>query len=187
MTPRQEDGQAGRWWQRLRGPVLVIVTILSIWAWYQHVNGIRLSSPGESPVASPLWLIDPDGDEVSLESFRGRVVLISVWASWCPPCRTEIPRLNRLAAAEGESLVVVGVNVEGFDGDRLARIRDELGIDYRVAVPGDGFDGTFSWDGLLPYTWLIDKQGRVRAAHGGLPVERSLRRACEELLREADS
>ena len=187
MNPGQEHRQAGRSWQRMRGPVLVVVAILAVWAWYHYVNGIRLSSPDDSPVASPLRLIDIDGSEVSLESFRGRVVLISVWASWCPPCRTEIPRLNRLAAVEGEALVVIGVNVEGFDGDRLAGVRDELGIEYRVVVPGDPFDGTFTWDGLLPYTWLVDKQGRVRAEHGGLPVERSLRRACEELLAEPDS
>ena len=187
MNPRRTDRPAGRTWQRLRGPALVAVAVLAVWAWYQHVNGIRLSSPDESPASSSLLLLDPDGAEVSLDSFRGRVVVLSLWASWCPPCRTEIPRLNRLAAAGGESLVVVGVNVEGFDADHLARVREELGIDYRVVVPGAGFEGTFNWDGLLPYTWLIDKQGRVRAAHGGLPVERSLQRACEELLQEAGS
>ena len=187
MNRGQQRRQERRSWQRVRGPVMVVAAILAVWAWYHHVNGIHLSSPEDSPVASPLRLIDSNGGEVSLESFRGRVVLISVWASWCPPCRAEIPRLNRLAATHGESLVVLGVNVEGFDGDRLERLREELGIDYRVAAPGDGFAGTFSWDGLLPYTWLIDKQGRVRAGHGGLPVESSLRRACEALLGEADS
>jgi thiol-disulfide isomerase/thioredoxin len=171
----------------VRGPILVVVAILAVWAWYHHVNGLRLSSPDRSPLASPLRLIDPEGSEFALESLRGRVVLISVWASWCPPCRAEIPRLNRLAAKHGEELVVIGVNVEGFDGERLQDVSDELGIDYRVVVPGNGLAGTFAWDGLLPYTWLIDKRGRVRAGHGGLPSESSLRRACEALVKEPAS
>jgi thiol-disulfide isomerase/thioredoxin len=165
----------------------VVVALLALWAWYDFVNGVRLSSPDRSPLATSLELFDLEGNAVSIESLRGRVVLLSAWASWCPPCRAEIPRLNRLASSAGEELVVLGANVEGFDADRLSRLRDDLGIEYRVVVPRGGFTGTFEWDGLLPYTWLIDRQGRIRATHGGLPVERSLRRACEALLREADS
>ena len=187
MNSHREDRPAGRAWHRWRGALFVVVAVVAVWAWYHHVNAIRLSAPGESPVASSLRLIDPGGNEVPLESFRGRVVVLSVWASWCPPCRAEVPRLNRLAASGGEELVVVGVNVEGFDGERLMSVSEELGIDYRIVTPPNGFDGTFRWDGLLPYTWLIDKQGRVRAEHGGLPLEGSLRKACEELLREVDS
>ena len=102
-------------------------------------------------------------------------------------CRLPIGLRRRLEASGGGELVVLGANVEGFDSERLARVRDELGIDYRVVIARDGLSGTFAWDGLLPYIWLIDRQGRVRAEHGGLPVERSLRRACEQLLRESDS
>jgi thiol-disulfide isomerase/thioredoxin len=171
----------------LRGPALVLVAILALWGWYNHVNGVRLSSPERSPLATSLKLFDLHGDEVAIESLRGSVVLLSAWASWCPPCRAEIPRLNRLEESWGEELVVLGVNVEGVDADELVRLRDQLGIDYRVVVAPQGFTGTFTWDGLLPYTWLIDRQGRVRAEHGGLPVESSLRRACEKLLREVDS
>lgn len=184
MTRKQHERQFRRSWPAPRGMVVVAVAILAVWAWYHWANGIRVSSPADSLEATPLQLVDPGGGEVSLESFRGKVVVLSLWASWCPPCRTEIPRLNRLAAASDGELVVLGVNVEGLDPDRLARVREELGIDYRVVVPGGALDGTFSWNGLLPFTWLIDKQGRVRAAHGGLPTERSLRRACQDLTRE---
>ena len=185
MTRQRQNPRARSALRLLRSVVVVAVAVLAAWAWYNLANGIRLSRPDDSPQATRLILVDPVGGDVSLESYRGKVVVLSLWASWCPPCRTEIPRLNRLADASGEGLVVLGVNVEGLDADRLARVREELGIDYRVVVPGGAFDGAFAWNGLLPYTWLIDKQGRVRAAHGGLPIERSLRRACEELRREA--
>ena len=187
MSRRQAIRQPGRSRRRSLGPASVIVATLALWLWYGYFNGVRLSPPDRSPAATALQLFDTDGNEVVLKSLRGRVVVLNVWASWCPPCRTEIPRLNRLAASAGGDLVVLGANVEDFDADRLARLRDELGIDYRVVRAPDGFSGTFAWDGRLPYTWLIDRQGRVRAGHGGLPVERSLRRACERLLQEAES
>jgi thiol-disulfide isomerase/thioredoxin len=128
--------------------------------------------------------VTPDASELALEAFRGKVVVLNLWASWCAPCRAEIPRLNRLAAEGHEDLVVVGVNVEGLDGGRLAGLMGELGIDYVVASPTAELGGSFAWNGLLPFTWLIDKGGRVRAAHGGLPAEHALRRACETLLGE---
>ena len=87
--------------------------------------------------------------------------------------------------ALGESgLIVLGVNVEGLATEQLSRLREEMGIDYRVVVPERAFQGAFEWNGVLPYTWLVDRNGRVRAGHGGLPVERSLRSACEKLLGE---
>jgi thiol-disulfide isomerase/thioredoxin len=182
MTRQRQNRQARR---SLSVVVVVAAAILVVWAWYNLANGIRLSSPDDSPEATALYLVDPQGGGVPIDSFRGKVVVLNLWASWCPPCRTEVPRLNRLAATSGDELVVLGVNVEGLDAARLARVQEELGIGYRVVVPGGAFDGTFAWNGLLPYIWLIDKQGRVRAAHGGLPIERSLRRACEKLRREA--
>jgi thiol-disulfide isomerase/thioredoxin len=156
-----------------------------VWVWYDYANRVRLSRPDESVVATSLELRDLEGLTVSLDAYRGRVVLVNLWASWCPPCRAEIPRLNRLDRALGASgLIVLGVNVEGLATEQLSRLREEMGIDYRVVVPETAFQGAFEWNGVLPYTWLVDRNGRVRAGHGGLPIERSLRSACETLLGE---
>jgi thiol-disulfide isomerase/thioredoxin len=159
--------------------------VVAIWAWFVQANSIQLVASDRAQPATELRLLELDGQPVSLESLRGSVVLVSLWASWCPPCRTEVPRLNRLAARLGpRGLKVLAVNVEQFDSAELRRLRDQLGIEYTVLTPLSAFEGAFDWDGSLPYAWLIDRQGRLRAEHAGLPVERSLRRACERLLDE---
>ncbi len=173
-------------WHRARGVIWIAAIVAAMWAWYDYSNRIRLSPPDRSVVATSLQLRDLRGLPVSLDAYRGRVVLVNLWASWCGPCRAEIPRLNRLdRALADDGLVVLGVNVEGLATSQLSRLSEELGVDYRVVVPETAFEGAFDWDGTLPYTWLVDRTGRVRAGHGGLPIERSLRAACEKLLRES--
>lgn len=154
-------------------------------AWYSHARRVRIVAADAAPRASPLAIVDEQGRRRSLAEYRGRVVLLNLWASWCGPCRTEIPRLNRLDATRTDrGLVVLGVNVESLEPEHLAALSRDLGIDYTVASPASRLEGTFAWDGVLPYTWLIDGDGRVRAAHAGLAGERALRSACDELLDE---
>jgi thiol-disulfide isomerase/thioredoxin len=130
-------------------------------------------------------LRDLAGELVEIAELRGRVVLINLWASWCPPCRVEVPRLSRLHRdLEGDGLAVLGVNQEAMDDLRLAEVAAELGIDYRVVRVERGLGGSLRDEGVLPHTWLIDRAGRVRASHAGLPSEGSLRRACRRLLAE---
>ena len=111
--------------------------------------------------------------------------MVNLWAEWCGPCRREVPRLSRLLATlESEGLRVWAINAESLSGSELERAWPErLGIDYPVAEAVRGLD-TLGGGEVLPYTWLIDRQGRVRARHGGLARERALLRACKELLAE---
>jgi peroxiredoxin len=185
MAGSDSTTPAGARWRLARTIGLVAVAAAAVWLWYGHAAGIQLEDASLAPVAAPLVLRGSDGNELTVRSLRGRVVLITLWAAWCPPCRAEIPRLNRLQGELGpEGLVVLGVNVEAVDGAQLGRLARQFGIEYPVLSPASGLGGTFEWNGVLPQTWLIDRAGRVRAAHSGLPVERSLRAACETLLRE---
>jgi hypothetical protein len=98
---------------------------------------------------------------------------------------SEIPGLTRVGRELADrGLVVLGVNVESFAPDELARVADELGIGYDVMIPDGPFEGTFAWDGALPTTWLVDREGRLRATHTGLATENSFRRAAVRLLEE---
>ena len=153
--------------------------------WLDHLMSVRLVPSDAAPLASTLQLRDLDGGEVALAAYRGRVVLLNMWASWCQPCRVEIPRLARLhreLAADG--LAVLGLNMEALPPSSLGPIARELGINYPVLLLDEGLGGTFATDGAIPQTWLIDREGRVRASHTGLATERSLRKACVKLLAE---
>lgn len=116
---------------------------------------------------------------------RGEVLLINLWASWCGPCRREVPRLSRLQAELApQGLKLWALNAESFQGAELQRVADEFGIDYPAMTPVDGYASSLGGGEVLPYIWLIDRQGRIRASHGGLVPEASLRRACRKLLGE---
>jgi thiol-disulfide isomerase/thioredoxin len=116
-----------------------------------------------------------DGGKLTLTDFRGRAVLLNLWATWCIPCRAEMPALDRLQAAKGDQgFEVVAVNVDTARLERRAAFLDSVGVKAlaRYADPsGDAFE-TLRRDGKalgLPVTLIIDKDGcEVGAVEGGI-------------------
>jgi thiol-disulfide isomerase/thioredoxin len=114
------------------------------------------------------------GGKLTLADFRGRAVLLNLWATWCAPCRAEMPTLDRLQAESGDkSFEVVAVNVDTARLERRAAFLDSVGAKtlVRYSDPsGDAFE-TMRKDGKalgLPVTLVIDKDGcEVGAVEGG--------------------
>ena len=127
-----------------------------------------------------------DGDSVSLAAHRGKVVLLNVWATWCHPCRDEIPELQALHekyAARGLELVGVSVDTESADSAIRAFMRD-FRMTYPVwRDPGERVSAQFHIVGV-PATFLIDREGVLRWRKTGpiQPGDASLTRALEEAL-----
>ena len=112
------------------------------------------------------------GDPVELASLRGDVVLLNVWATWCHPCREEIPALQRLHERMADSgLRLVGVSVDaGGEGRRVEAFAREFGVTYDIWLdPDDRVSDAFYTLGV-PTTMLIDRAGIVRWRHTG-PVK----------------
>jgi thiol-disulfide isomerase/thioredoxin len=108
-------------------------------------------------------LADADGVKHSLSEWKGRPVLINFWATWCDPCRREIPLLKALRherAADG--LEVIGIAVDFRDA--VQRYAHEIGIDYPVLIgEQDGLDAiaAFGMDTVFPFTVFADRRGRI--------------------------
>jgi thiol-disulfide isomerase/thioredoxin len=124
-------------------------------------------------------LADVNGRPVRLADLRGRAVWLNFWASWCPPCREEIPGLisiNRQFAAKG--VQVVGIAVDSVENARTSAA--ELKIDYPVLIAGiEVIDLTRKLGnrpGALPYTVVLDRDGKIVATHLGLISEAELAR-----------
>jgi thiol-disulfide isomerase/thioredoxin len=115
-----------------------------------------------------------DGGKLTLADFRGRAVLLNLWATWCVPCRAEMPALDRLQAAKGDqTFEVVAVNVDTARLEKRAAFLDSVGVKAltRYSDPsGDAFE-TLRRDGKalgLPVTLVIDRNGcEIGAIEGG--------------------
>lgn len=120
--------------------------------------------------APPLKLKDLDGTIHDLTNLRGKVVLINFWATWCPPCRREMPSMERLSQMlEDEAFTALAVNV-GEDADTINAFTSQLDTPLRLPILLDTTSRSLqTWKVAgLPTTFLVDKQGRIVAiAIGG--------------------
>jgi thiol-disulfide isomerase/thioredoxin len=131
-----------------------------------------------------------DGGKLTVADFKGRPILLNLWATWCIPCRAEMPALDRLQAAKGgPGFEVVAVNVDTARLERRAAFLDSVGVKSltRYADPsGDAFE-TLHNDGKalgLPVTLVIDKDGcEVGAVEGGAKWDSAEARALVETLK----
>ncbi len=116
-------------------------------------------------------LPDLDGKIVTLEDFRGSVVVVDLWATWCPPCRVEIPVLIDLYEEyQDQGLVVLGVGLDRGGAADLAPFVKSNGITYPILVGGRAVSEAYKVTGI-PTTFIIGRDGRIVAKHVGFATE----------------
>jgi thiol-disulfide isomerase/thioredoxin len=132
-------------------------------------------NPAPQPL-SPISFQTADGAKVTLADFKGKTVLLNLWATWCIPCRKEMPALNQLQAdLGGKDFEVVAVNIDTQGPERVETFLNETGIDklHRYADPSTGILQSLKNEGLgqgLPTSVIIDRQGCRLGAMAG-PAE----------------
>jgi len=127
-----------------------------------------------------------EGDRVSLEGLRGRVVVLDFWASWCEPCRRSIPILNGLEAElAGQPVTFLGVNVEQLGPRRLQQVHADLGATFPTLQDLTGEVKLRYGVTVLPTLVVLDTQGVVRHVGTGVPSADSLRATLRELIPES--
>jgi thiol-disulfide isomerase/thioredoxin len=127
------------------------------------VAAFRVADPPEK--LAELAFKGPDGADLTLAAFTGKTVLLNLWATWCVPCRTEMPALDRLQAAKGGGgFQVVAVNVDLRNPERARAFLSETGVKNLTfySDPSSAIFAKLKQQGLafgLPTTILVDKQG----------------------------
>ena len=146
-------------------------------------SGTSYAASGKRRAMPEFHMKTLDGGSWSLSGHRGSVVLLNFWATWCPPCRQELPGLVRLANAYRSR----GVEVAGVSMDEAAELVRQFAvqhaISYPVLLPRPG-EELASQVQSLPTSLLIDRQGRIAKTYVGAESEAVFRRDLEMLLAE---
>jgi len=111
---------------------------------------------------------DVDGKEISLDAYKGKVVLLNFWATWCGPCRAEIPSLIRMQEAYKDRLQIIGMDVDDDDEARLRAFVKDQGINYPVAMTSLPVRLAYGGIAALPTMFVINPDGKVVQKHVGL-------------------
>jgi peroxiredoxin len=124
--------------------------------------------------APALTLKSIEGRTVRLRDYRGKVVLINFWATWCPPCRAELPALVQLQRQYGSAgLQIIGITSPPEHRARVRQLTRRLKVNYPIVLGTHETRARFSLDETLPLTVIIDREGRIRGTIAGilLPAE----------------
>jgi peroxiredoxin len=131
------------------------------------LGGFVLASAQEK--APDLSLKDVNGKTVRLSDFRGKVVLLNFWATWCAPCRTEIPDLvKKQREYQSRGLQIIGVTYPPEDGSEVRRFMQETKMNYPVVIGTKETKHAFTTSETLPLTVIIDRDGKVRGMIEGI-------------------
>jgi cytochrome c biogenesis protein CcmG/thiol:disulfide interchange protein DsbE len=136
--------------------------------------------------APEFTLKDADGKTVHLADYKGKVVLLDFFATWCGPCKIEIPwfmEMERKNRDRGFSVLGVAMDDEGWEV--VKPFLADLGVNYRVVIGNDATAGMYGGVDALPTTFLIDKEGRIAAVHVGLASKKDFEDGIEQLLQTA--
>jgi thiol-disulfide isomerase/thioredoxin len=166
---------------------LVLVAICGVWLGARNMRYDDATAPSadETPAeaaAAPMtirFFRDPkpaaafalhtiDNQEISLASLRGRVTLVNFWATWCPPCRAEIPDLIALQEKYRDRLQVIGISEDEGGSEVVRKYVADHRMNYPVAMTSPEFEKLFPGVSALPTSFLIDKEGRIVQKHVGM-------------------
>jgi cytochrome c biogenesis protein CcmG/thiol:disulfide interchange protein DsbE len=114
------------------------------------------------------------GEMFRLSEHRGKVVALNFWATWCPPCREEIPDLIKLQKEMKEDVLFVGISLDTKE-EAVGPFAEEYGINYPVVIDDGRAVDKYGPISGIPMTFFIDQEGRVRLLAAGMVTEEQLR------------
>jgi thiol-disulfide isomerase/thioredoxin len=119
-------------------------------------------------MAPPLQARDLSGTVVSMADWNGKVVLVNFWATWCPPCREEIPELISIQMQFKDRLQIIGVSEDDDPPEKVLKFAQQMGINYPIVMSTPELIAAYGGVPALPTSFVIDTQGRVVQKHAGL-------------------
>jgi len=160
--------------------------LIIIAASFLTAPGSADAAPQSGQIAPSFKVISTTGQSITQENYRGYVLILDFFATWCPPCRQSIPHLVDLNRKYGkQGLQILGLSVDE-DGERVVKtFANEFRVNYPLALAGDSTAVDFGVRSV-PVMYLIDKKGRVAEVFRGYSDEmaRSMEQSIKRLLAE---
>ena len=150
--------------------------------YYRFVPG-RAAAPTAAN-AKVITLTGLDGKPIAPEMYKGKAMVVNFWAPWCPPCRLEIPWLQRLQQESGGRLVVVGVVADAREYARAEAMMKQKGVTYLLAQDSQELDRTFGSPAALPTSFYLTPSAHVAHTVSGIVPEYMMRRYAKDAMGE---
>ena len=164
----------------------IVLIVLGLWLCLllRRPGSPARSSPRSAlrPIAPQFSLTDLNGQRLALSDYRGKVILLDFWATWCAPCRAEIPRFVEWQNRYGQrGLQVIGISMDDTQGP-VTTFSRKLGIDYPVALGNTRVAEDYGGILGLPVNFVIDRDGRIYQKHTGTADLAALENDLQSLL-----
>ncbi len=174
--------------------LLISLTVLvagAAWIWMSAVpagtsTAGRIPAPRQSFLAPDFTLETADGQTFTMSELRGKPVLINLWTSWCPPCKAEMPALQRAYQRyQSEDLVILGINATNQDSQVAAlNFAAENGLSFPILMDTAGEVSAIYQLRSLPTSYFVDHEGIIQEVVVGGPMSEALIRINVEKLLE---
>lgn len=163
--------------------IFLAIGCLSVLVLLHLINISAVKGEENLNLAPDFALKNLKGHTVRLADFAGKVVFLNFWATWCPPCRIEVPHLKELYAKyQDKGLEVIGISLDLAGGEVVKAFVDKNQINYPILLGDEKI--AMDYDGILgiPTSFLIDRQGMVRQKFVGVQPKEVFEEAIKGLL-----
>jgi thiol-disulfide isomerase/thioredoxin len=159
-----------------RNPLILFfvgaLVVVMLFAGIRIARNNRVNRAGRAvmgEVAPDFALNSLDGTSVKLSSLRGKAVLLNFWATWCGPCKVEMPWFVELQREYGpQGFQIVGVAMDDASTDDIAKFAKEMGVNYPILLGKETVALSYGGVNVLPTTFFLDRNGKVIAREFGL-------------------
>ena len=168
---------------RVRGILWACALVLAVTVGWANLPVV---DSGGTAKTAPAWeLKTVDGKTIRSSDFKGKIVVLDFWATWCPPCRAEIPgfvELQKQYARDG--VVVIGVSLDQGEPAAVKKFAEKLGVNYPIVLGDQDIVRAFGGVESIPTTFIIDREGRIVSRHVGFTEKSDLEKDIKPLLRQ---
>jgi len=163
--------------------IIIILAVFTAFILFKWIDRIHRGPEVVYRPAPDFTLLDINGNDIKLSDFKGQVIILDFWATWCPPCKAEIPHFIELYDEyNSEGLEIIGVSLDWNAQRLLGPFVEENNINYRLLIGDEEVTNLYGGIMSIPTTFIIDRDGGIRNRYIGYRSKEVFEKDIKELL-----